>query len=169
MTSARSCPARLDLRLRDDHRFFVARDFRFGLDDVDLRHGADFDARLVVLERRARDVERLLRDVETRIAPTAGSTRAHVARGLDDALLQLDVGLRGLVLAGQQLLPERVDLEVPQQRLVIAAFRPEPSCGLKNGLIAFGRVARPVNGPGSCRRTSGGSAAGRRGRKLPLV
>ena len=64
-TSARiaSCCA-LDRRFGEDHRFFAGRDFGFGLDDVERRHGADLDAGAVVLERLLRELERLALHVE---------------------------------------------------------------------------------------------------------
>ena len=78
----------------------VARHFRFRRDDVDRRHRADFDAGLVVLERGARDVERLLRDVEAGDrADQVVVGGAHAARGLRQALLQLEIRRLRLVLA----------------------------------------------------------------------
>ena len=71
---------------------------------------------------------------------------AHVARRLRDTLLQLDVGGLRLVAAEEQLLAERVDLEVPQQRLDVLAFRLEPSCGLNSWRDGVRRGARTVEG-----------------------
>ena len=83
----------LDLAFGDDHLLFLARDFGLGLNQLDRRHRADFDAPLVVPQRGAREFERLLRDVERADRVHQHQIRtAHVSRRLRQRLPQLDVG-----------------------------------------------------------------------------
>ena len=107
-----------DRRLRHDDGLFAARDFRFGLDDVDRRQRADLDARLRVAQRLLREVERLLRDdqrVQREHVVPVGVLHGRVVSAT--ALLQADVGDLAVLARWQDLLAHGVELEVPQQRL----------------------------------------------------
>ena len=108
----------VDGGLGENHRFLAGRHFGLGLDDVERRHGADLDARAVVLERLLRQLERLALHVEVADGVHQVVVRvANVADGAVDRLLQLHVGDFLVLLADEQLLARAVDLEVAQQRL----------------------------------------------------
>ena len=65
MMSTRSASsADLNLAFGHDHLFLGPRDFGLGLDDVDRRNRAELHLLLVVPERRLRQLERLLRNLQ---------------------------------------------------------------------------------------------------------
>ena len=108
----------IDLRGGQNRGLFVARDFGFGADDVDRRHGADFDARPVVAERLAREVERLLRHAQigARVDQIPVGV-AHLTGRLDDRLLQRHVGDLALLARDEQVRAVAVREEITEQRL----------------------------------------------------
>ena len=138
----------VDRRLRENHRLFAGRDLRFRLHDVERRHGANLDPGAVVLERLARQVERLPLHVEVadRIHQIVIGV-AHVARRDRDRLLQLDVRDLPVVLADQQLLARAVDLEVSQQRLRVAGVERRGELGIEAGenVVGGGPAVVPVD------------------------
>ena len=107
-----------DGRLRQDHRLFAAGHFGFSLDDVDGRQRADLDARSGVAERLLREVERLLGDGQRvdreDVVPVGVLDGTRRER---HGLPQADVGDLAVLPRLVDLLADRVELEVPEQRL----------------------------------------------------
>ena len=129
-----------------DERLPLLRGLRLRLDDVDGRHRADFDFRLIVPQQLFGERERLPRDVDRLHREHVVPVRiAHVGDRVDRDLLQLDVG-DVLVDAGdEQLLARRIDSEVAQQRLRVLR-RPR-----RVVLRVDRRVQRSTSPSGGCR------------------
>ncbi len=121
-----------NLSFGDDDRFLVGRDLGLSLDDVDRGHGADLDPPLVVLQRRPRQLERLLRHLQAgdRVDQIEVGV-AHGARGLGQRLPQLDVGDLLQDLVSSSVCRVLSMLKLRSSGCVNAAERPESSCGLK--------------------------------------
>ena len=149
MMSTRSASsADLNLTFGHDHLLLGRRDLGFGLDDVDRCDRPELDLLLVVPERRLRQLERLLRNLQ--LADGVHQVEVGVAndaRGLRQRLTQLNVGDLLPLLAERDILPGAVEREIAQQA---AACRtrpaPESSCGL-NGLVGLLDVAREASIP----------------------
>ncbi len=130
---------RTDLTFSDDHLFFGSRDFGLGLDDVDRRDRAEIDFLLVVPERGLGQLVRLLRDLELPDGIHQVEVRVpHPARHLRHRLPQLQVCNLLVLQADGEVLPERVELEVAQQRLRVAGGEPRIELRVEEA----GRVAR---------------------------
>ncbi len=132
--------------LRADDGFLARGDFRLRLDDVDRRHRPDPDARLVVLQRLARQIERLLLHFERR--NVVGEVPVRVLDAADrrqHGLAQLHVRDLAILRADQQLPARPIDLEIPQERLRVgrAELRPEHRVGQVEGVVALQPLAAP--------------------------
>ena len=111
-----------------DERLPLLRGLRLRLDDVDRRHRADFDLRLVVPQQLFGQQQRLTRDVDRLHGEHVVPVRvAHVRDRVHRGLPKLDIGDVLVDARDEQLLPRRVDLEVAQQRLGVLR-RPGRRC-----------------------------------------
>ena len=135
----------LDGGLGDDDALFVARDFGLRLHDVDRRHRADLDALLVVLQRLLRQRQRFLLRLQVVDGVRQIPVRVlHVPRRLDDHRVQLNVGEIARLLADRDLLADRVDREVAEQRLRVLEVDVRRNLRAEGGEEVRRRRARAV-------------------------
>ena len=103
---------------RRDERLPLLRGLRLRLHDVDGRHRADLDLRLVVAEQLFGEAQRLAGDLDRLYREHVVPVRVPDVRdSVDRGLLQLDIGDVLVDARDEQLLARGVDLEIAKQRL----------------------------------------------------
>ena len=138
--------------------------FGLGLDDVERRERADFDARLVVFDELVGELQRALGHVNG----AAGEHEipvgvAHVGQRLRDGRAQRLFGNLTVDLRDRKLLPRLIDEQPAQQRLRVGRRQARRERRVEGDEGARGIL--PVVVPGeaqSCRRTTARSASRRR-------
>ena len=135
-------------RLGEDHRFLALRHFRFRLHDVDRRHGADFHAGAIFLQRTLREIQRLALHVEAADGEDQIPVGVlHRPGGGGDGFLHLHVGDLAVLARDLQLLAGAVDAEVAQQRLreVEREVRPGLRREVGEDVVGGGAVVLPAD------------------------